>query len=109
MDRNVQHGEYAFFLIAVIRAVPHNVHHTGCDILPRSIKSSQIRNELARLDNEQTDFYRNNDRAKHTRTEKGSITRYIQPQYRESILSDRDVGTPCGKPAVFCEHAVIIT
>jgi hypothetical protein len=69
MDRNVQHGEYAFFLIAVIRAMPHNVHHAGCDILPRSIKSSQIRNELARLDNEQTDFYRNNDRAKHTQTE----------------------------------------
>jgi len=69
MDRNVQHGEYAFFLIAVIRAVPHNVHRAGCDISPRSIKSSQIRNELARLDNEQTDFYRNSDRAKHTQTE----------------------------------------
>jgi len=39
------------------------------DISRRNDRSSQIRNELARLYTEQTEFYRNGARAKHTETE----------------------------------------
>ena len=39
------------------------------DISRRNDRSSQIRNELAQLYNEQTEFYRNGARAKHTETE----------------------------------------
>jgi hypothetical protein len=39
------------------------------DISPRTDRSSEIRNELARLYNEQTEFYRNGARAKHMETE----------------------------------------
>ena len=39
------------------------------DISSRNDRSSQIRNELAQLYNEQTEFYRNGARAKHMETE----------------------------------------
>jgi hypothetical protein len=39
------------------------------DTLSRTGRASHIRNELARLYNEQTEFYRNGARAKHTETE----------------------------------------
>ena len=39
------------------------------DISRRNDRSSQIRNELARLYTEQTEFYRNGARAKHTETD----------------------------------------
>jgi hypothetical protein len=42
--------------------------HKG-DTLSRNDRASQIRDELARLYNEQTEFYRNGARAKHTETE----------------------------------------
>ena len=39
------------------------------DIVRRNDRSSQIRDELARLYNEQTEFYRNGARARHTEGE----------------------------------------
>ncbi len=39
------------------------------DISSRNDRSSQIRNKLAQLYNEQTEFYRNGARAKHLETE----------------------------------------
>jgi hypothetical protein len=39
------------------------------DTLPRNDRASQIRDELARLYTEQTEFYRNGARATHTKIE----------------------------------------
>ena len=49
------------------------------DISRRNGRSSQIRNELAQLYNEQTEFYRNGARAKHLETE---ITEYEKRRER---------------------------
>ena len=50
--------------------------------LPRNDRASQIRDELARLYTEQTEFYRNGARATHTKVE------IVECEKRRQVIRD---------------------